>query len=190
MNRSRKRSNTVRCTSTLLRAQQSWPELSNTAPGAAAAALSMSASANTMLALLPPSSRVTRFTCSAQPAMIRLPTAVEPVKATLRTSGCSTRRHPASAPVPTITFSTPSGSPASSASSPSRNAVSGVISAGFSTAVLPAASAGPIFHDAISTGKFHGVISPTTPSGSWNVMSTPPATGIVDPVCLSIAPAK
>ena len=68
--------------------------------------------------------------------------------------------------------------------------MSGVISAGFSTAVLPAASAGPIFHDAISTGKFHGVISPTTPSGSWNVMSTPPATGMVDPVCLSIAPAK
>ena len=36
-----------------------------------------------MLALLPPSSRVTFFTCSAQPAMIRLPTSVEPVKQTL-----------------------------------------------------------------------------------------------------------
>ena len=150
----------------------------------------MSASANTMLALLPPSSSVTRFTCSAQPAMIRLPTAVDPVNATLRTSGCSTSRQPASAPVPTTTCSTPSGMPASSASSPKRIAVSGVVSAGLRIAVLPAASAGPTFHDAISSGKFHGTISPTTPSGSWNVRSTPPATGIVEPVCLSIAPAK
>ena len=68
--------------------------------------------------------------------------------------------------------------------------VSGVISAGLITAVLPVARAGPIFHDAISIGKFHGVIKPTTPSGSWKVMSTPPATGMVEPVCLSIAPAK
>ncbi len=68
------------------RAQQSWPALSKTAYGAVAAAAARSASAKTMLALLPPSSRVTRFTCSAQPAMICLPTSVEPVKQTLRTS--------------------------------------------------------------------------------------------------------
>ena len=68
--------------------------------------------------------------------------------------------------------------------------MSGVISAGFSTAVFPAASAGPIFHDAISIGKFQGVMRPTTPSGSWNVMSTPPATGMDDPVCFSTAPEK
>ena len=190
MKPSMNRSSTERCTSTRLRAQQSCPELSNTAPGAAAAAASTSASANTMLALLPPSSRVTRFTCSAHPAMMRLPTAVDPVKATLRTVGCSTSRQPASVPVPTTTFSTPSGMPASSASSAMRIVVSGVISAGFSTAVLPAARAGPIFHDAISIGKFHGVMRPTTPSGSWKVMFTPPATGMVVPVCLSTAPAK
>jgi len=56
--------------------------------------------------------------------------------------------------------------PASSANSAKRMVVSGVISAGFRTAVLPAANAGPIFHDAISIGKFQGVMSPTTPSGS------------------------
>ncbi len=71
--------------------------------------------------------------------------------------------------------------PASSASSASRSDESGVSSAGFSTTVLPHASAGPSFHDAMLSGKFHGVISPTTPSGSRNVMSTPPATGIVSP---------
>ena len=39
------------------------------------------------------------------------------------------------------------GSPASSASSPSRSAVSGVCSAGFRTIEQPAASAGATFHD-------------------------------------------
>ena len=65
-----------------------------------AAAAATSASAKTMLALLPPSSRVTRFTCSAQPAMICLPTSVEPVKQTLRTSGWVTNRSPTTEPLP------------------------------------------------------------------------------------------
>ena len=46
---------------------------------------------------------------------------------------------------------------------------------------LPAASAGAIFQLAIVNGKFHGVITPTTPIGSRKVMSTPPATGTVVP---------
>ncbi len=44
-------------------------------------------------------------------------------------------------------------------------AVSGVVSAGFSTAVLPVASAGASFQAAISSGKFHGITCPATPSG-------------------------
>ena len=71
----------------------------------------------------------------------------------------------------------------------SSTAVSGVSSAGFSTTVLPAASAGATFHDAIVSGKFQGVISATTPSGSRKVMSTPPSTGIVWPSRRSGAPA-
>ena len=43
--------------------------------------------------------------------------------------------------------------------------MSGVVSAGFSTTVFPAASAGAIFHASISSGKFHGMICPATPSG-------------------------
>ncbi len=134
-----------------------------------------------MLALFPPSSRVTRFTWSAQPAMIRLPTSVEPVKHTLRTSGCVTKRSPTTEPLPGMTVSTPSGSPASTASSPIRMAVSGVISAGLSTTVFPAAMAGANPQPAMGIGKFHGTMMPTTPSGSWKVMSTPPATGICLP---------
>jgi hypothetical protein len=54
-------------------------------------------------------------------------------------------------------------------SSPSRSEVSGASSAGFSTTVHPVASAGPIFQiDAVS-GPFHGMIAPTTPTGSFNV---------------------
>ena len=96
---------------------------------------------------------------------------------------------PARAPGPTTTFSTPSGSPASDASSAKRSAVSGVSSAGFSTTVLPAASAGPSFQEAIVSGKFQGVISPTTPTGSRTVKACPPATGIVSPSSRSGAPA-
>ena len=111
------------------------------------------------------------------------------MKATFATSGCSTSRCPHTEPGPATTFSTPSGRPASSAIRSSSSAVSGVSSAGLSTTVLPAASAGATFHEAIVSGKFQGVISPTTPSGSRNVMSTPPATGIVLPVRRSGAPA-
>ena len=78
-------------------------------------------------------------------------------------------------------MSTPSGRPASIASSPSRIAVSGVISAGFSTTVLPAARAGANPQPAMGIGKFQGTMMPTTPSGSWKVRSTPPATGICLP---------
>ena len=49
--------------------------------------------------------------------------------------------------------------------SASVSAVSGVVSAGLSTTVLPVASAGAIFQAAISSGKFHGMIWPATPSG-------------------------
>ena len=141
-----------------------------------------------MLALLPPSSSVTRFTCSAQPAMIFWPTSVEPVKQTLPTAGCVTKRQPTTDPRPGRTWKTCSGMPASRASSPMRIAVSGVRSAGLSTTVLPAASAGAKPHEAIGIGKFHGTMIPTTPIGSRKVTSTPPGTGIWRPKSLSGAP--
>ena len=71
--------------------------------------------------------------------------------------------------------------PASSTSSASRSAESGVRAAGLSTTVLPHASAGPSFQLVMLSGKFQGTISPTTPSGSRNVAAIPPPTGIVSP---------
>ncbi len=41
-----------------------------------------------------------------------------------------------------------------------------VYSLGLITTVLPAASAGAIFDVVSVSGEFHGVIAPTTPSGS------------------------
>ena len=64
-------------------------------------------------------------------------------------------------------FSTPGGTPASCASSTSASEVSGVSSAGLPTTVQPAASAGAILRAIIASGKFHGVIAATTPTGSF-----------------------
>ena len=123
-----------------------------------------------MLGLLPPSSRVSFFRLLApEAATISLPTSVDPVKATLSTSWWAASAAPAVSPNPVTTFTTPSGTPASAISSASRSAVSGVCSAGLRTTQLPAASAGPSFHAAISSGKFHGMICPTTPTGSRSV---------------------
>ena len=159
-------STTERWTRILDLAQQSWPALSNTAYGAVAAARSRSQSAKMMLALLPPSSSVSRLIWRAQPVMICWPTSVDPVNTILRTAGWSTSRCPTTLPLPGSTVNTPSGSPASRASSPIRIAVSGVASAGLATTVQPAASAGAMPQDRIGIGKFHGTIRPTTPSGS------------------------
>ena len=85
---------------------------------------------------------------------------------------------------------TPSGKPASSASSAMRMPVSGVCSASFITTVLPHARAGPHFQASISSGKFHGMICPTTPTGCRSVYDRKlPRTGTVRPSILSAQPA-
>src|SRR6478672_94784 len=59
-------------------------------------AWSSGASSNTMLAALPPSSRVSALSVPATPRAIRLPISVEPVKATLSTPGWVTSDMPTS----------------------------------------------------------------------------------------------
>ncbi len=65
-------------------------------------------------------------------------------------------------PSPVTMFSTPAGKPAFAARSANKSAVSGVNSAGFSTTVLPSASAGAIFQASISNGKFRHDLSDDT----------------------------
>ena len=98
---------------------------------------------------------------------------VDPVKATLRMSGCAEMAAPAVGPYPGTTFTTPGGNPAcqctrqwqvtelmlmgltSLMSAAMYRAVSGVCSAGFITMTLPVASAGAILNTYIIAGKFH-----------------------------------
>jgi hypothetical protein len=59
--------------------------------------------------------------------------------------------------------------PASRKTSASFAAVSGVSDAGLKTTVSPDTSAGAIFQIGMATGKFHGVMMPTGPTGSLTV---------------------
>ena len=98
--------------------------------------------------------------------MISRPVTVSPVNAIFAIRLFDASALPISAPGPLTMFSTPGGtmSPITSAS---LRIDHGVGLAGLSTVQLPAASAGAIFHAAISSGKLNGMICPTTPSGSW-----------------------
>ena len=128
-------------------------------------AWSIGASSKTMLAALPPSSRVTFLPVPATARAIALPTlgrAGEGDLVDVRVR--DTSAWPVS-PAPVTMLTTPGGRSACWQISANSSAVSGVVSAGLSTTVLPAASAGAIFQASISSGKFHGMTWPATPSG-------------------------
>ncbi len=129
-------------------------------------AWSRSASANTMLGDLPPSSSVAGISRSAAALYTPRPPASAPVKATLATLRCATSGTPTCSPKPVTTFSTPGGKPTSSNTRASAMDEAEVDSDGLSTTVLPAASAGASFHVASMSGEFHGVMAAITPSGS------------------------
>ena len=129
----------------------------------ASRALSRSASSNTITGFLPPSSKWSRLRVAADWAWMAEPVADSPTNAMAAMPGCSVRERPAVSPRPCTTLSTPAGRPASSAISASRQAVSGLHSAGLWTTVQPAASAGAIFQVDSMNGVFHGVITPTGP---------------------------
>ena len=148
--------------------------LASIAPSTAA---SRSASSKTRNGALPPSSMLTRSSCFADCSTSLRPTAVDPVKLSLRSRSSSIRavlRPPASLVVTTLR--TPAGSPASSSSAASASIVSGVCAAGLTTIVQPAATAGPILRVPIASGKFHGVTNRHGPTGFFMVrMRLPPA---------------
>ena len=98
--------------------------------------------------------------------MISRPVVVSPVNAILAIRLLDASGLPASTPKPCTTFTTPLGR-MSAISSMNAMIDTGVCSAGLITTQFPAASAGASFHTAMSSGKFQGMIWPTTPSGSW-----------------------
>jgi hypothetical protein len=152
--------------------------------------LAKSQSAKTIMGDLPPSSSVTGMSfCDAALATI-LPVSTEPVKVTLRTSGCSTSGAPHSGPMPLTMLKTPAGS-TRFISSQMRSTASGASSADFTTTVLPATSAGATFSVISSIGTFQGMIAPTTPSGSRMVtLSTFGAKGTLSPFSSEPRPPK
>src|SRR5581483_8644361 len=103
---------------------------------------------------------------SAQSERSRRPTMFEPVKVRAVIPGLASNASPMTSDDPVTTLSTPAGNPASASTCARRIAVSGAICAGFQITVFPNASAGAIFHAGIAAGKFHGVITATTPTGT------------------------
>ena len=134
-------------------AVQIWPEWKAHTLAMAPMAVLRSASSNTRPTPLPPSSSSRRFMSRPATSPMRFPTTVEPVKLTMSTCGEATRAAPASAPLPVRTLTTPGGIPASTTASAKRSTASGSCGAGFTTTVLPIASAGPTFPAMFTSGK-------------------------------------
>jgi hypothetical protein len=96
----------------------------------------------------------------------------------MRTFGSSTIACPTSAPPP-ITCRTPSGSPASwKMRAVSTPPVTGVLGSDLRITAFPSASAGPTERAGSTSGKFHGQITPTTPTGTRRAMLERP--GVID----------
>ena len=66
---------------------------------------------------------------------------------------------------PVTTDISPGGTPASSANTIMASALKGVSSLGLITTLQPAASAGAALRVIMASGKFQGVMAPTTPTG-------------------------
>src|SRR5262249_1934974 len=110
----------------------------------------------------------------------------------LSTIGWLISASPVGSPGPVTMLSTPGGSPASSISAARRSTANVAYSEGFATIVQPAARAGAAFWANSSSGAFHGMIAPTTRTGSRSVstMWSPPwYGGSVSPASLSTQPA-
>ena len=73
-----------------------------------------------------------------------------------------------------------------------RHALSGAGEAGLITTVLPQISAGASFQAGIAEGKFHGVISPTTPTGlrKAHIWTRSRSLGTMMPLRRAPSPAK
>ena len=128
---------------------------------------------------------VTRLSPAAR--VMASPTSALPVKLILRTRASAQIASPSSPPGPVTQAMASSGNPASSNSSTSFSAESGVSLAGLRSTALPPAMAGPILCATRLSGKLKGVIAATMPHGTRRVnpsLPTPPgvaSNGTVSP---------
>src|SRR5260370_14537978 len=126
-------------------------------------ALARSASANTTIGPLPPSSSITCLPAARRAT--EAPVSVEPTNPTPYRSGGPAPSSPTSAPGHVTRLTAPAGQSASARHSISATEMTLVEVAGVQTTVLPAASAGAISSAAIVRGQFQGVMTPYTPRG-------------------------
>ena len=143
---------TSTCTRTRAVDEHTWPDPHITPVNAQSTAASTSASGNTNIADLPPSSNDTARGPVAAAAITRRAVGALPVNASLSTFGCSARAAPATGPSPGHTLRAPAGSPASASIAARTRHDSGASSDGLSTTAQPAASAGSTFHTPMSRG--------------------------------------
>ena len=102
---------------------------------------------------------------------------------TSETFGSVTIASPTSAP-PTTIWSRPSGRPASANTAANiAPPTTGVCGSGFRTTALPSARAGATTRMPSTLGEFHGVIAPTTPTGTRRTIERRPfcAVGMSEP---------
>ena len=168
---------TSSCKHSTRRAEQRWPALSKAEASTSTTTCSVSAEESTIMAFMPPVSAISgvgRPCASRRVAMLRCSreaTSVEPVNITPRTRLSEVSLAPTVSPRPGSSCTTPAGTPASSRMLMPWAAISGVCSAGFARTLLPAASAAAIWPVKIASGKFHGLIHTTGPSGRWVSLS-------------------
>ena len=170
---------------------QVWPLAAKIPARSPLVTASGSASAKMIWGDLPPSSSTVGVRLSAAARATCLAVAPPPVKVILSMPGWAVMAAPTSAP-PVTTLMTPGGNPASAVRSASISAVTGVISEGFMIAVHPAASSGASFQVSRASGEFHGMMAPTTPTGSRSVYTRKLGDGLgsCSPPILSAMPAK
>ncbi len=147
--------------------RQFWPLDAKADWTMSATALAMSATSQTMIALLPPI--LSESILSGLPAVARAmarPVGVEPVNSTPLTRSSATSASPTSRP-PITQRSSASGTPAPCIRSTSDWPVAGVISEGLNSTPLPAIKAATIWSLAILAGKAAGLITAMSPSGRW-----------------------
>ncbi len=95
-----------------------------------------------------------------------MPARVEPVKDIMSDVGMMRHRLADRRAVAVDEVEHAAGTPASCITWANKRPLSGAISDGFSTMVQPAAMAGATLAAIWLIGQFHGVIMPTTPTGS------------------------
>src|SRR6516164_6678871 len=165
--RSTNSARTAACTRNRSPAVQLWPAHRYAASSAASVARARSASSRITMGPLPPSS--SSCVLPAARAATLAPVVTEPMKPTACTPGWPATASPTTGPGPGRKLNTPGGTPVSAMISASSAQHAEVLGAGTQITALPAAMAGANSSAPIVYGQFHGLMTPTTPSGTRSV---------------------